>query len=133
MPKYLDSQGIAYLWSKLKNIKSDNTLTFESRTVEEWNAERDLISQENVLYIYSNYRTAQDDHGNDVYLPGLKLGDGKAFLIDLPFLNSGAMDQDILDHINNNVIHVSLADREFWNNKLNLVQPETETLILNRY
>ena len=133
MKKYLNPQGTALLWSKIKNIKTDNILTYESRTVEEWNNDRNLISQKGILYIYSNYKIINDQEDNKIFLPGIKLGDGKAYLIDLPFLNTDTFDEQILDHINNEVIHVSLDDRRFWNNKLNLVQPESQTLILNRY
>lgn len=132
MKKYLDSQGTAFLWSKIKNIKLDNTLIYESKTVEEWNSDKDLISQKGILYIYNNYKIINDQEGNEIFLPGIKLGDGKAYLIDLPFLNTDAFNEQILDHINNKIIHVSLDDRRFWNNKLNLVQPESQTLILNR-
>lgn len=133
MKKYLNPQGTALLWSKIKNIKTDNILTYESRTVEEWNNDKNLISQKGILYIYSNYKIINDQEDNKIFLPGIKLGDGKAYLIDLPFLNTDTFDEQILDHINNEVIHVSLDDRRFWNNKLNLVQPESQTLILNRY
>lgn len=133
MKKYLDSQGTAFLWSKIKNIKLDNTLVYESKTVEEWNNDKDLISQKGTLYIYTNYKIINDQEDNEIFLPGIKLGDGKAYLIDLPFLNTDTFNEQILDHINNKVIHVSLKDRMFWNNKLNLVQPESQTLVLNRY
>lgn len=133
MKKYLDSQGTAFLWSKIKNIKLDNTLVYESKTVEEWNSDKDLISQKGTLYIYTNYKIINDQEDNEIFLPGIKLGDGKAYLIDLPFLNTDTFNEQILDHINNKVIHVSLEDRMFWNNKLNLVQPESQTLVLNRY
>lgn len=134
MKKYLDPQGTAFLWSKIKNIKPENTLTYESRTVEEWNSDVDFVSQKDTLYIYSNYRVIEDDEDNEIFLPGLKIGDGKAFLIDLPFLNTGTLDQQILDHINDNVIHVSLQDRQFWNRKLNYhLEDSSQTLVLNRY
>lgn len=134
MKKYLNSQGTAYLWSKIKNIKPENALIYESKTVEEWNSDISLISQEGTLYIYSDYKMIVDDEGNEIFLPGLKIGDGKAYLVDLPFLNTGALDQQILDHINNNVIHVSLQDRRFWNEKLNYrLEADEQTLIFNRY
>ncbi len=134
MKKYLNSQGTAYLWSKIKNIKPENALIYESKTVEEWNSDISLISQKGTLYIYSDYKMIVDDEDNEIFLPGLKIGDGKAYLIDLPFLNTGALDQQILDHINNNVIHVSLQDRRFWNEKLNYrLEADEQTLIFNRY
>lgn len=133
MKQYLNSQGVAYLWSKIKKYNFE-VLTYQTGTVEEWNEDKNLLSSKDVLYIYSDYKTTENENGDEVYLPGLKWGDGKTYLIDLPFLNSGAVDDAILDHINNKVIHVSLQDREFWNNKLNLsLSPESQTLVLNRY
>lgn len=133
MPKYLDPQGVSYLWSRIKNITKNN-LVYYAKTTQEWNNNRNLLSEKNVLYIYTDYKTIERD-GEQILLPGLKVGDGTSYLIDLPFLNqSSNLDQQFLDHINNNVIHVSLADREFWNNKLNLLQLQlqNEVLILNR-
>jgi hypothetical protein len=50
------------------------------------------------------------------------MGDGKAYLIDLPFLNGADSDLEdmLLDHINNKIIHVDLTDRGFWDNKVNV-------------
>jgi len=43
------------------------------------------------------------------------------YLIDMPFVNStdSGIEQLVLDHINNNVIHINATERNFWNNKLN--------------
>lgn len=130
MPKYLDSAGVSYLWNKLKNIQKIN-LTYQSKTTAEWNNTPLLLSEANVLYIYSDYKVKTDDSGQEYYIPGLKIGDGKAYLIDLPFLNSVDRDLEnmLLDHINNKIIHVDLVDRGFWDNKVN-VQLQNENLIL---
>ena len=89
----------------------------------------------NILYIYTDYKTIEKD-GQQYLLPGLKVGDGTSYLIDLPFLNSGdnsAINQIIMDHINNNVIHITQNERSFWNSKLNYQsQLINETLIFNR-
>ena len=134
MPKYLDSDGVAYLWKKLENKTKDN-LIYYSKTTAEWNADINIISEKNVLYIYTDYKTIQQD-GNLILLPGLKVGDGNSFLIDLPFINNGSdsrLEQIVLDHINNDAIHIGSGEREFWNNKLNYQSQLTnETLILNR-
>ena len=40
----------------------------------------------------------------------MKIGDGTSYLVDLPFLNSGdnsAINKAIMDHISNNVIHIT--------------------------
>ena len=131
MPKYLDPQGVSYLWSKIKNL-TRNRLVYYSRTTQGWNSDVSRIAEENALYIYTDYKTIEQN-GETVLIPGLKYGDGKTFLIDLPFLNDAAVEQDLLDHINNKVIHVSIDDRQFWDNKLNLnLELQNENLILNR-
>lgn len=136
MPKYLDSDGVAYLWRKIKN-NLNNKIIYYSKTKSEWNSDRDFISQKNVFYIYSDYKSIERD-GEQILIPGLKIGDGTTYLIDLPFVNDTSkgseFEQLILDHINNKVIHISAEERNFWNNKLNLLlQPDTQTLVLNRY
>lgn len=136
MPKYLDSDGVAYLWRKIKN-NLNNKMIYYSKTKSEWNLNRDFISQKNVLYIYTDYKIIEKD-GEQILIPGLKIGDGTTYLIDLPFVNDTSrgseLEQLILDHINNKVIHISAEERNFWNNKLNvLLQPDTQTLVLNRY
>lgn len=136
MPKYLDSDGVAYLWRKIKN-NLNNKIIYYSKTKSEWNSDRDFMSQKNVFYIYSDYKSIERD-GEQILIPGLKIGDGTTYLIDLPFVNDTSkgseLEQLILDHINNKVIHISAEERNFWNNKLNLLlQPDTQTLVLNRY
>ena len=130
MPKYLDQEGVAYLWSKIKK-ETEKNLVYQSNTTEDWNERLGFISEKNVLYIYTDYRVIEKD-GEEILLPGLKVGDGKSYLIDLPFLNSTSdIDQVMIDHINNNVIHISAEERAFWNNKLNY-QLQDEILVLNR-
>ena len=134
MPKYLDDSGVVYLWKKLKH-DFNNRMVYYSKKKNEWNADRDIIAEKDALYIYSDYKTIQKD-GQQILIPGLKIGDGISYLIDIPFVNDNSEFEDLLlDHINNRIIHVSLNDRDFWNNKLNLVDLvdlQDENLILNR-
>ena len=133
MPKYLDSSGVAYLWKKLKN-NLNNKIVYYSKKKSEWDADRDIIAEKDVLYIYSDYKTIQKD-GKQILLPGLKIGDGMTYLIDMPFVNStdSGIEQLVLDHINNNVIHINATERNFWNNKLNYsFNEESQNLTLNR-
>ena len=132
MPKYLDPEGISYLWSKIKHIEN-NKLIYYSNSKENWDLNPNFLSEKNVLYIYTNYAIVNKDN-KEIAIPGLKIGDGKSYLIDLPFVNDSSNFNEILiDHINNNVIHISAYDRLFWNNKLNLTLREQEqNLILNR-
>ena len=135
MPKYLDSDGVAYLWRKLKNNLS-NKMIYYSKKKADWDADRDMVSQKDVLYIYSDYKLIQQD-GKQIYMPGIKVGDGTSYLIDLPFVNqskNSEIEDLLLDHINNRIIHISAEQRDFWNNKLNLsLTPQSQTLVLNRY
>lgn len=133
MPKYyLNDEGIAYLWSKLENKIQDN-LIYYSKTTAQWNAEITTIGEKNVLYIYTDYKTVEQQ-GEEYFLPGLKVGDGTSYLIDLPFLNdTSALNQALLDHINNHIVHITPEQRAFWNDKLNYQSLLiNETLVLNR-
>lgn len=58
-----------------------------SGTCEYWNNHRTLISKKNAFYIYTDYISRTDpDSGKTVYTPAMKIGDGKAYLIDLPIM-----------------------------------------------
>lgn len=57
------------------------------------------------------------------YVPGIKIGDGGAYNIDLPFLGDDVekkMIQMISDHANESEAHVSEEDRAKWNHKISL-------------
>ena len=131
MPKYLDSGGVAYLWGKLKN-NLNNKIVYYSKKKNEWDSDIELISQKDVLYIYSDYKTIQKD-GKQVFLPGIKIGDGMSYLIDMPFINdtNHEFEELVLDHINDNIIHIQPGERDFWNNKLNY-SLDKQILTLNR-
>lgn len=134
MLKYLDPQGVSYLWSKIQNISKDK-LIYYSKTKEQWNINPQLLSKKDVLYIYTNYKKIKKQGEQDqIIIPGLKVGDGKSYLIDLPFINdvsNSDFENILLQHINNKTIHVTQEEKIFWNNKLNLFLQE-ENLVLNR-
>lgn len=91
MPKYLDPAGVALLWSKIKQIVNKN-LVYYSKTTQEWNSDVFLISEQNVLYIYTDYKTIIKNN-QEIFIPGLKIGDGKTYLIDLPFIDGNEHDR----------------------------------------
>lgn len=83
------------------------------------------------IIVYSDYYTRKVN-GVDKTFPGFKIGDGNAYLIDLPFA-TGQDEIDLLAHVDNTAIHVTDAKKSFWDNKLNCaVNEQTETLIFNR-
>lgn len=101
--KFLDKLGLAHLWEKIKEEKevfSDTTAGWASRS--------STIAKQGAIYIYTDYK--QNEEGKP--LAGFKVGDGTSYLIDMPF-----QDELIYDHINDNTIHITSAEREFWNNK----------------
>lgn len=89
-------------------------------TVAGWAAKSSLVGQVNTIYIYTNYQ--EDEDGNPI--AGIKVGDGNAYLIDAPFL-----DTFYLEHVNDTDIHITAEEREFWNNKVrcyySLLEDET--------
>lgn len=98
-------------------------------TTANWNAEPELVGEAGHVYIYSDYTRVEDDQGNVSYIPALKVGDGETLLIDSPFLISGD-DQEFIDHINNQSIHVSTYDRSTWNEKVTISADESDENLL---
>ena len=97
------------------------------RTTAGWNEQPSLISERGAIYVYSDHSSTIID-GQAKSVPGIKIGDGSSYLLDMPFVetgggggSSGPSDQEILDlltdHINNSSIHVSSSDRTFWDGK----------------
>ena len=86
-------------------------------TTANWNAQPSLIAEEAVVYIYSDYTTIEDGAGNQTAVAGIKIGDGTSYLIDQPFITDAAT-YLIISHISNTGIHVTQAEKEFWNNKV---------------
>lgn len=97
-------------------------------TTERWGLKPTYIPAKGEIVIYSDYNII-----DGTSYPGIKIGDGKAYIVDLPFF-VGDIKRivDIVDeHINNALIHVSEEDRAFWNAKLNC-EMDGENLIFTR-
>ena len=82
-----------------------------SDTTAHWNEQREYIAEKDKIYVYVDYKTID---GKPV--PGIKMGDGTSYLIDMPFVagNSTVLDE----HIRNKIVHITQDEREFWNNKV---------------
>lgn len=72
-----------------------------------WDAQTTLVGEENSIYVYTDYQQ-KDGHN----IAGIKVGDGNAYLVDNPFL-----DTIYYDHVRDSDIHITAAERAFWNNK----------------
>ena len=95
----------------------DDRVIFISRTKDQWQYWGRQQSQRGVFYIYTDNEVIQDQQGNDIYVPGIKLGDGLAYICDLPFITD-YLSKVLFDHINNRIVHITQQEREFWNNKV---------------
>ena len=89
-------------------------------TTAAWDAQVQLTSEANTLYIYTDHQ--YDSQGNKI--AGIKVGDGNAYLIDMPFT-----DEVIMEHINDNVRHITAEERAFWNNKVSCYLADTDRVI----
>ncbi|MBQ6552434.1 MAG: hypothetical protein IJL83_02290 [Clostridia bacterium] len=92
-------------------IRRVGTLSFTAvqfNTTAGWDATPELVGAENTLYVYTDHE--EDADGRNI--PGFKIGDGNAYLIDMPF-----SDHFFAAHINNTDVHITPEERAFWNNK----------------
>lgn len=89
----------------LNNASTDNILY---DTEENWNSQIQLIAQRGVIYVYSDHAIYQDKE-----IPGIKIGDGSSYLIDMPFI-----DDKYAAHVLDTIIHVSTDDRDYWGDKV---------------
>ena len=78
-------------------------------TTAEWDAQRELIGVKNVVYVYTDHEQTPDGKP----IPGFKVGDGMAYLIDAPFNDDLA-----IRHIHDTTIHVTEEEKAFWNSKV---------------
>lgn len=101
-------------------------------TTAQLNNDISYIPQKGEVRLYLDKTTITQD-GQTITIPGIKVGDGLAYGVDLPFLGDDIL-QQLLDHIANTTLHITQQERIFWNNKINCEDEVLEeTLILNRH
>ena len=114
----------------VENYLADNDVgKLHYDTKANWNSHSTLISQLGHIYVYSdNYQV-----GDNIY-PGIKIGDGNAYLIDLPFIDT-RVDEKIDDHINDMIRHITSQERTNWNAKVTtrINAQDEENLIFTYY
>ena len=92
--------------------KSSEELKISSGSTAEWQLRTDYVPLAGEIIIYTDYGT---DGENDI--PGIKIGDGSAYAVDLPFVGEDVRDS-LLSHIENNLVHITAAERAAWNAKV---------------
>lgn len=98
-----------------------------AHTTEEWNSKPQYIPQKGSIVVYTDHHVV-----DGVNYPGMKFGDGLAYVVDLPFVGEETSNEIIakLDgHMADEVSHMQSGEREYWNNKLDY-QLDGESLIL---
>ena len=115
-------------------------------TTTHWNEARGFIPLPGEVIVYTDYETKTytvEEYGETVtktvQIPNIKIGTGNAYVQDLAFVDEKTRDI-LMEHIYDHDIHVTLQEKLFWNNKINVDDTdeqvtgelEDETLILNR-
>ena len=98
-------------------------------TLAHWEERPTYIPKKGEIIVYSNRRTV-----GGVDYPGIKIGDGNAYVVDLPFVGDDTVDLilDLLyDHINDMDVHIYPEERTGWNAKVSC-DIDGERLILER-
>lgn len=116
-------------------------------TTANWNKATGFIPKNGEVIIYDDYEVKHytvEEYGKTVektaLIPNIKIGTGNAYVQDLAFVDEKTREM-LLDHIHNQEVHVTLQEKEFWNNKVNIDDAyalthrklEGETLVFNRF
>ena len=134
-------------YNKLINKPSINSITLEGAmtayelglgrvyydTKANWDQQTNLIAEKAAIYIYSDYEVVLDRLDNVTEYAGIKIGDGKSYLIDMPFITD-YLAQIIFAHLADRSLHITEAEREFWNNKVSTYfnDGEPENLVFSK-
>ena len=126
--------------------KINTRIQLKRDTTENWNNARGFIPMAGEVIVYTDYETKTytvEEYGETVTktveIPNIKIGTGNAYVQDLGFVDEKTRDI-LMAHIQDHDIHVTLQEKVFWNNKINVDDAEEqvsgeledETLILNR-
>ena len=110
-------------------------------TTENWNNARGFIPLAGEIIVYNDYKTKTytvEEYGETVtktaLIPNIKIGTGKEYVQDLPFVDADLRDT-LMEHIANQELHTTLQEKAFWNNKINVndaAEVVENALIFNR-
>lgn len=104
-------------------------------TTERWNANPSFIPRDGEIVFYSDYGRQTDDEGVEHSVPGIKIGDGQTYLVDLPFVGASdrdAISQTLQNHIDDTDAHITSEERIRWNRKLDDAYTSDEILVITR-
>ena len=117
---YIDAEVDGVLKRTLINPTGGSSKV-KSATTAQWATQTNLVSEKDVIYVYIDHQT--NDGKN---IPGIKIGDGLAYVVDLPFA-----DEMYINHIANTDIHITTEERTKWNKAITASVEDSENLVLS--
>lgn len=105
-------------WNVVGDIISKNILV---GTTAEWQARYNYVAPSETIIVYTNHGTITNNN-TTITVPAIKIADGSTPVVDLPFVGddvAAAIRSELNDHINDNIKHITAAERTYWNNKIN--------------
>ena len=123
LPSRLDSSTIYILEEYAELFVGDKLIASANKNVQfgttnYWDNQPHLIAKRNTLYVYTDHTIVDGKPA-----PGVKIGDGTSYLIDMPF-----SDYTMVEHMQDTTIHITQEEREKWNNKVSVFE-DSENLI----
>lgn len=115
---FLDYAGLTKYTQLLQEYMEENYHMIYCNTTAYWDSHPSIESIAGAIYIYSDYK--KDGSNNDI--PGIKVGDGNAYVADLQFIDY-RFDQHLLDTVK----HITAEERTAWNNKVRCYVDSTDT------
>lgn len=104
----------------------DTRIKIKHDTTENWNNAIGFIPLAGELIVYDDYETKTytvEEYGETVTktvnIPNVKVGTGNAYVQDLAFIDEDIRDI-VMQHIHDYDVHVTLQEKVFWNNKVNI-------------
>lgn len=101
-------------------------LKIKHDTTENWNNATGFIPLPGELIVYDDYETKTyqvEEYGEmitkTVNIPNVKVGTGNAYVQDLMFIGDDIR-EIVMQHIHDYDVHVTLQEKLFWNNKVNI-------------
>lgn len=88
--------------------------TVLSGTTDYWNSRTGFVPDANTIIIYTDKAIIDGEN-----VPGIKIGSGNGYVQDLAFVGDDTADT-LLDHINNNNIHITALERTSWTHKIDI-------------
>lgn len=85
-------------------------------TTAHWNDAVTFVPLKGEVIVYSDYAT-ETVNGVLVDVPNFKVGDGMAYVPDLPFVNDD-LRETLSMHLLDTSAHITSAERAFWNAKV---------------